>query len=98
LNPAVRKIFDVGGWWNLRCRRLAVASGTIAVLLSWRTLTDEFNTPWWSIGPLLALTALATVLHWQTLRRRYLYIAGFLLNTSITFWWTFILTGYKGLG
>jgi hypothetical protein len=83
----------------LRCRQLAVASGAIAVFLSLRTVTDENATRWWSIGPLLALTALAATLHWQTLRRRYLYIAGVLLNTSVTLWWTFTITGgYKGLG
>jgi hypothetical protein len=98
LHPAVRKIFDAGEWWDSRCRQLAVASGAIAVLLSLRTVTDEHTTRWWSIGPLLALTALATNLHWQTFRRRYLYLAGFLLNTSVTFWWTFMLTGDKGLG
>ena len=90
---AVSKLFDFSGWWPARCRQLAAASGAIAVFLSLRTVTDSNATRWWSIGPLLALTALATTLHWQTLRRRYLYVAGFLLNTAITFWWTFILTG-----
>lgn len=93
-----RKLFDVEGGWASRCRLLGVVSGAIAVFLSLRTVTDSQATRWWSIGPLLALAALATTLHWQTLRRRYLYIAGFLLNTSVTLWWTFILTGYKGLG
>jgi hypothetical protein len=97
LHPALRKIFDTGGWWASRCRQLAVASGVVAVFLSVRTVTDDYGTRrWWSIGPLLVLSALATILHWQTLRRRYLYVAGFLLNTAITFWWTFILTGSKG--
>ena len=81
-----------------QCQQLGVASGAIAVFLSLRAVTDSSATRWWSIGPLLVLTALATILHWQTLRRRYLYVAGFLLNTSITLWWTFILTGNKGLG
>ena len=100
LPPAVRRLFDVGGWWQSQSRQLAVISGAIAVFLSLRTATDSNATRWWSIGPLLVLTALATTLHWQTLRRRYLYVAGFLLNTSITLWWTFILTGSgaEGLG
>ena len=88
-----RKLFEFGGSWATRCRLLGVTSGAIAVFLSLRSVTDRGATRWWSIGPLLALTALATTLHWQTLRRRYLYVAGFLLNTSITLWWTFILTG-----
>jgi hypothetical protein len=95
----LRRLFDPSGWWAVRCRRLAVASGAIAVFLSVRTLTDEHVTRWWSIGPLLALTTLAVTLHWQTLRRRYLYVAGVLLNSAVTFWWTFVLTGdNKGLG
>ncbi len=98
IHPLVRRLFDFGDTWASRCRQLAVASGAIAVFLSLRTVTDSDATRWWSIGPLLVLTALATTLHWQTLRRRYLYIAGFLLNTSVTLWWTFMLTGYKGLG
>ena len=99
VDPVFRGLFNFGGLWASRCRQLAVISGAIAVFLSLRTVTDEQATRWWSIGPLLVLTALATTLHWQTLRRRYLYIAGFLLNTAVTFWWTFILTGgYKGLG
>ena len=98
LARAVRKLFHIGGFWESQCRQLAVASGGIAVFLSLRTVTDSSATRWWSIGPLLVLTALAAILHWQTLRRRYLYVAGILLNTSVTLWWTFILTGEKGLG
>jgi hypothetical protein len=97
VTSAVRTLFNFEKWaW--RCRQLAVASGTIAVFLSLRTVTDANATRWWSIGPLLVLTALATTLHWQTLRRRYLYIAGVLLNTSVTLWWTFMLTGFKRPG
>ena len=98
IHPIVRKLFDFRGTWASRCRQLAVASGAIAVFLCWRTVSDDNATRWWSIGPMLALTALATTLHWQTLRRRYLYVAGLLLNTAVTFWWTFMVTGDKGLG
>jgi hypothetical protein len=98
LSPAIRKLVDVDGWWEKRCRQLAVVSGALAIFLSLRTVTDADASRWWSIGPLLVLTALATWLHWQTLRRRYLYVSGVLLNTSVTLWWTFMLRGYKGLG
>lgn len=94
----VRRLFDFNNTWAARCRQLAVISGAIAVFLSLRTVTDSDAPRWWSIGPLLVLTALAAILHWQTLRRRYLYVAGILLNTSVTLWWTFTLRGYKGLG
>ena len=98
LPPLFRKLIVVGSRWASECRQLAVASGAFAIFLSLRAVTDSSATRWWSIGPLLVLTAFATILHWLTLRRRYLYVAGFLLNTSITLWWTFILTGNKGLG
>lgn len=97
--PLFRRLFDLGGSWASLSRQLAVTSGAIAFFLSVRSVVDWRTTRWWSIGPLLVLTALATTLHWQTLRRRYLYIAGVLLNIAITFWWTFIFTGPdKGLG
>ncbi len=99
VQPFFQKLFAFGSSWASRSRQLAVTSGAIAVFLSLRTVTDWRTTRWWSIGPLLALTALATTLHWQTLRRRYLYIAGLLLNIAVTFWWTFILQGPdKGFG
>jgi hypothetical protein len=96
-NP-IRLLFDLGGTWRRSCRQLAVITGAVAVILSARAVADSEGTRWWSIAPLLALSALAAVLNWQTLRRRYLYVAGFLLNFAVTLWWTFILTGYKGLG
>ncbi len=46
---------------------------------------------WWSIGPLLAITALAAILNWKTLRRRYIYAAGILFNLAVSLWWVFIL-------
>lgn len=98
IHPLVRRVFAFDVSWATRCRQLAVVSGAIAVFLSLRTITDSEATRWWSVGPLLVLTALAATLHWQTLRRRYLYIAGLLLNISITLWWTFMLSGYKGPG
>ena len=98
LPPAIRKLFNTGGWWESQSRQLAVLSGAIAVFLSLRTVVDFVATTWWSIGPLLALTALATVLHWQTLRRRYLYAAGFLLNTAFTVWFVMVLPDPRHLG
>lgn len=93
-----RSVFALNEKWASRSRLFAVLTGALAVFLSLRTLTDSDVTRWWSIGPLLALTAMAVALNWQTLQRRYLYVAGFLLNTSVTFWWTFMIRGYKGFG
>ena len=97
--PLFRRLFYFGGSWASLSRQLAVTSGALAFFLSVRGVVDWRAPRWWSIGPLLVLTALAAILNWQTLRRRYLYIAGFLLNIAITFWWTFIFEGPdKGLG
>jgi hypothetical protein len=93
-----RSVFALDKRWATRARQLAVSTGTVAVFLSLRTLWDSDATRWWSIGPLLALTAMAVALNWQTLRRRYLYIAGFLLNTSVTLWWAFMIGNHRNFG
>lgn len=91
-------IFVLYEKWRWRTRLLAIITGTWVFFLSLRTLTDSGATRWWSIGPLLALTAMAVALNWQFQRRRYLYFAGFLLNMSVTLWWTFMIRGDKGPG
>ncbi|HEU4711292.1 MAG TPA: hypothetical protein VFS76_06985 [Pyrinomonadaceae bacterium] len=92
------QLFDLRSHWPSRSRQLAVATGAVAVFLCLRTLTDWRATRWWSIGPLLVLTALSATLNWQTLRRRYLYIAGLLLTFAATFWWMFIHGDTRLLG
>jgi hypothetical protein len=42
---------------------------------------------WWSILPLLALSALAASLQVRTLKRGYLYAAGILFNIALSVWW-----------
>jgi hypothetical protein len=42
---------------------------------------------WWSILPLLALSALAASLQVRTLNRSYLYAAGILFNIALSVWW-----------
>jgi hypothetical protein len=62
--------------------RYAAAIGTFATLLSlWAPLITE-GSGWWSVGPLLAISALAAALNWRTLRRRYIYAAGILFNIA----------------
>jgi hypothetical protein len=73
---------EINDNWRSRCRQLAVVTGAIAFYLSLRTAGDSGMSRWWSVGPLLALTIFATALNWQSLRRRYLYIAGFLLTMA----------------
>ncbi len=84
------RVFDLGESWQTKCRQLAVVTGAFAIFLSLRTVSDARMSRWWSIGPLLALTVFAATVNWQTLRRRYLYIAAFLLTINTTLWWFFI--------
>jgi hypothetical protein len=85
-----QKLFNFGGNWQARSRQFAVITGAMALFLSLRTVADLDMSRWWSVGPLLALTVVSTTLNWQTLRRRYLYIAGWLLSVATTLWWIFI--------
>ena len=82
-------VFDLDGKWQSRSMQLAAVAGAFAVFLSLRTLNDAERTRWWSIGPLLAITALAATLNWKTLRRRYIYAAGVLFNLAVSLWWIF---------
>ncbi len=83
-------VFDLESKWQSRSIALAALAGGIAVFLSLRTLSDNANSRWWSIGPLLAITALAATLNWKTLRRRYIYAAGLLFSVTVSLWWIFI--------
>ena len=52
-------------------------------------LRGPFSDPlgaWWSIGPLLAMCALAASLNWVTLKRSFLYAAGILFNLAVSIW------------
>jgi hypothetical protein len=71
--------------WRSYCRRLAAAIGAIGVFLCLRTAV-RFDEGWWSVGPLLGLSALYATLNWQTLRRRYIYAAGIILNLAASIW------------
>lgn len=89
--PWLRFAFDFGDAWQSKCRDLAAIAGGIAVFLSLRGLADAQTSYWWSIGPLLAITALAATLNWKTLQRRYIYAAGILFNVAVSLWWVFVL-------
>src|SRR4029434_2767982 len=64
---------------------------SFAAFLSLRTIADVEVSHWWSVGPLLVLTALATRLNWRTLLRRYIFAAGILFNLAVSVWWVFVL-------
>jgi hypothetical protein len=91
---AAAELFDLGDKWQPRCRELAAASGAVAVFLSLRSLADAEFSRWWSIGPLLAISALAATLNWKTFRRRYIFAAGILVNLAVSLWWIFIVQGF----
>ena len=81
-----------GAWLLLRSHpRAAAVIGGLGVFLSMRTLGDVQLSHWWSIGPLLALTALAATLNWRTYRRRYIYAAGLLFNLTVLVWWGYVV-------
>lgn len=62
--------------WLKHCRRFAATIGVFAAFLSVWISPNAEGSGWWSVGPLLGLTALFAALNWQTLRRRYLWLAG----------------------
>lgn len=75
--------------WRSHAQRCAAIIGGIAVFLSLRALQDGEPRHWWTIGPLLAITALAAALNWKTLRQRYIYAAGVMFNLAVSIWWIF---------
>ena len=77
--------------WQSHCRTLAVAIGAFGAFLGLRIAFNTDASGWWSVGPLLGLSALYATLNWQTLRRRYIYAAGFVLNLAVSIWCLTIL-------
>ena len=75
----------------LRYPRSSTFIGALAVFLSLRTLADVEISHWWSIGSLLALTALAATLNWKTLLRGYIFAAGILFSLAVSLWWIFVV-------
>ncbi|HEY2961789.1 MAG TPA: hypothetical protein VGJ37_05200 [Pyrinomonadaceae bacterium] len=67
-------------------RRFAAGIGGFAVFLSLLSATDYAWNGWWSVVPLLVLSALAAALNWRTFRRRYIYAAGLLFNVAACIW------------
>jgi hypothetical protein len=50
----------------------AVGIGVVALLLALRAVPDDPERPWWTITAIAALSILAAMLAWQTLRRGYI--------------------------
>jgi hypothetical protein len=62
-------------------------AGAIVILLALRAVpSDELGTVW-SLVALIAMTALAAALNWNTRREEYLFAAGLLVNATVSIWW-----------
>ena len=77
----------LAGDWEWDCALFATIGGILTAFLSFRARLGEPSTAWWSIAPLLAMTTVAAVLHWQVLKRSYLYAAGMLFSSAGVIWW-----------
>jgi hypothetical protein len=78
--------------WQATARDASAVAGAVAVCLSLRSLLDggAFSS-WWSIAPLLSITALAVALNLSTKARAYLYGAGLLFALSTSLWWLLLV-------
>jgi hypothetical protein len=72
--------------WRWKATFYASLGGAWTVLLALRASFDDPGRPWWPVGALVVMSALAAGLHWETLSRAYLYAAGILLNLAATIW------------
>lgn len=72
--------------WTWDSELFTTLVGALTVLVALRATFSDPIGAWWSIGALLAMSALAASLNWVTLRRGYLYAAGILFNTSVSIW------------
>ncbi len=83
--------------WTHTSQRLSVWIGAVAVLLGIRLLpilTSSEN--WWPISTFVMLSVLAGLLNWHTLKRKYIYASGMLLNLAVTVW--YLLDPKTGFG
>jgi hypothetical protein len=72
--------------WEWDSVLFATVVGAMTVLSALRgPFTDPLGA-WWSIGALLAMSALAASLNWITFKRAYLYAAGILFNSAASIW------------
>ncbi len=72
--------------WRWQATLYASIAGAWTVLLALRSSINDPDRPWWSVGALVVMSALAAGLNWETLSRAYLYAAGMLLNLAATIW------------
>ena len=73
--------------WERGTSLCATIVGALTVLLALRGAFDDPTGAAWSIGALLAMSALAAALNWQTYEQLYLYAAAILFNGAVSLWW-----------
>jgi hypothetical protein len=78
------------GWFA--CDRRAVVRwisvlGALAAVVALRDVAGDPQEPWWSVGGTGVLALLAAALACWSLGRRYLYVAGALVNVATSLWW-----------
>jgi hypothetical protein len=87
LGPALSQIgLTFADDWKWDSTMFASVVGAITVVLALRGPFSDPAGAWWSVGVLLAMSALAASLNWVSLKRAYLYAAGTLFNTSVSIW------------
>ena len=87
---------DSVGWFTFDRRavvRWASTVGTIAVVVALRDMAGDPQAPWWSVGVVGGMALLAVALACWSLKRRYLYVAGVLVNLATSLWW--VEKGYQ---
>ena len=73
--------------WERGASLYATIVGALTVLLALRGAFGDPTGAAWSIGALLAISALFAVLNWQTYEQNYLFAAGILFNGAVSLWW-----------
>ncbi len=75
------------GDWEWSSSLCATTVGAVTVLLALRAAFNDPTGAAWSIATLLAMSALAAALTWQTHVQVYLYAAAILFNGAVSLWW-----------
>lgn len=73
--------------WAWSTSFYATLAGAVVIILALRAVPSDESGASWSIAALIAMTALAAALNWQTRREEYLFAAGVLVNTTVSIWW-----------
>jgi hypothetical protein len=88
-NPARQRIIGIklGADWPWNTTLFASVLGVSVVVLALRVIPEAPADAWWTIIAVLAMSALAAALNWQTLRDEFLFAAGLLVHVAVVAWW-----------